>query len=413
MASYRFFFSYASETHRASIWESWGKSGNHLEEFFNALCRAVAMETGQAIHDVGYRDQNRLTMSSFWGKELVSALQQSSVLISVISPHYLQSKNCGREIEFFQRRFALRQQQPSVTEPHRIVPIFWMDKATCSEHMAQDVEKLFHDLQLRGHGMPETYPHTGAFRLYTAGDQAGRNSLIEVVAKAIKDLSDIAKMPQLPGTGDFTDLPSFFARKAPSAASTIAAGPKGTNVVYAVATAAEAMQRNVDGMAQRGDPRETWRPFADAPGATVEAATREGLNGADQDDAAYRNLSMPADLITKMEQARSANSPVLIVLDQSSLNVPTIASPLYEYDSRDFPHVGLVTAGGREADEALLDRTMPTKFQQRRANHLWPVPAGRVEFVQGVMDVIGGLRRCLQQTGATAVSLPAGQIPGL
>jgi hypothetical protein len=108
MASYRFFFSYASETHRASAWSNWGSTGNHLEEFFDALCRHVAMETGQRIESVGYRDQNRLTLSSFWSKELVSGLQQSSILISIISPHYLASENCGREVEFFRRRFEDR-----------------------------------------------------------------------------------------------------------------------------------------------------------------------------------------------------------------------------------------------------------------------------------------------------------------
>lgn len=413
MPSYRFFFSYASETHRASMWESWGQTGNHLDEFFNALCRAVALETGQTIDSVGYRDQNRLTMSSFWSKELVGALQQSSVLISVISPHYLESENCGREIEFFRQRFALRQQQPDINERHRIVPIFWMDKAICGEHMQQDVDELFRDLQLRGAGMPMTYPHTGALRLYTAGDQVGRNSLIEVVARAIKDLSNIAALPQLPGAGDFTDLPSFFARKAAPVVWPVAVGPKGTNVVYAVGTAAEATQWNIDDPDQRSDQRENWRPFADAPGATVELAAREGLNGAGQDGAGYKNLGMPADLIAKMQEAKTANSPVLIVLDRASLRVPAVEGPLQEYDGRDFPHVGLVTAGGQSADEALLDRAMPTKFQQKRPNHLWPVPAGRGQFVQGVIEVIGGLRRCLQQTGATAVSLPSGQIPGL
>jgi len=414
MTSYRFFFSYASETHRASKWERWGQVGNHLDEFYDELSRAVAMETGERVDDVGYRDRQRLTISSFWSKELASALQQSSVLISMISPHYIKSENCGRELELFRERYRIRQQQyPGNTEAHRIIPVFWIDKATCSEHMVPRVEKLFHDLQLSGPGMPETYPHTGAFRLYTTGDPAIRSRLVQHIARTIKALSGIPQLPHLTGAGDFEELPSFFAEVPTAPASSLAIGPKGTNVVYAVATAAEATQANLSGSDRRSDRRDGWRPFSDAPGATIEMATREGLNGAGQDDTAYRSLGMPTDLVARVQEARAANSPVLIVLDRSSLHVPAVADPLRQYDGRDFPHVGLITAGGSDAEEALVDAVMPTKFEQRRPNHLWPVPSGRALFVQGIVEVIGGLRRCLQQTGATAVSLPAAQMPGL
>jgi tetratricopeptide (TPR) repeat protein len=118
MEPYRFFFSYASETDRAS--------GNYLEEFFNALCRRVALETGEPIADVGYRDKNRLTLASFWGKDLVNALQRSRVLICIISPHYLNSAACGREVEFFLRRFQLAGQVFGQAQHHRVIPIFWV-----------------------------------------------------------------------------------------------------------------------------------------------------------------------------------------------------------------------------------------------------------------------------------------------
>ncbi len=414
MPSYRFFFSYASETYRASKWDNWGQTGNHLDAFYDALCRAVAMETGQKIEDVAYRDQQRLTVASFWRRELATSLQSSSVLIAMVSPHYLKSKNCGREVEFFRERFRIRPKPlPGMAEAHRIVPVFWMDKATCSEHMAPPVQQLFHDLQLTGAGMPETYPHTGALRLYTAGDPSARSRLVEHLARTIKRLSEMPQLPQLPGAGDFEQLPSFFTRVPVPPASPIAIGPKRTNVVYAVATATEAKQGNLGDEDRRSEQREGWRPFIDANGATVEMAIREGLNGAGQDDAGYRSLGIPADLTPRIEEAHRANCPVLIVLDRSSLKISTIAEPLHVYDGRDFPNVGMVTAGGQDADEPLVDKVLPTKFRQKRPNHLWTVPSGRTPFVQSVVEVIGGLRRCLQQTGATAVNMPAGQMPGL
>jgi hypothetical protein len=235
---YRFFFSYASETHRASSWNNWGDSGNYLEEFFQALCSRVALITGEAIASVGYRDRDRLTLASFWSKELVAALQSARVLVSIVSPHYLDSENCGREVELFKRRFDLL----GGKESHRIIPIFWEDDITCKTHMAEEVERFFFELQLRQAGMPPSYPHTGVYPHYILGEQAARNGLIDVVAKAILSLSELPALPELPGGDEFKELPSFFAGQEKRVKPSIAVGPKGTNVVYAVGTRDEAVK---------------------------------------------------------------------------------------------------------------------------------------------------------------------------
>jgi hypothetical protein len=413
MSSHRFFFSYASETHRTSVWRDWGKSGNHLEEFFEALCNRVALDAGEAVDAVGYRDQNRLSLASFWNKELVAALQRSRVLVSIISPHYLGSENCGREVEFFRRRFELAQNPVAGLEPPRIIPIFWIDRVLCTTHMSQSVEQFFFDLQLRESGMPPNYPNTGLYPLYNLGDQVPRNGLIDVVAKAILRLSEIPALPELPGAGDFKDLPTFFMRPDNRAKPPVAVGPKGTNVVYAIGTKEEAVQYGFGNMGGYDAARERWLPFLDAPGATIEMATIEGLNTAGQDGHDYHNLGLPSDLNDQLRAAKDANSPVLIVLDRTSLKVPAIKSGLRDYDDRDYPHVGLVSAAGSDIDEPLLTETLPTKYGNKRPNHLWIIPGGRPSYVDGVGEVISGLRRALQQSGVTAISQPSAQLPGI
>ena len=413
MSWYRFFFSYASETHRASVWKDWGTSGNHLEEFFEALCNHVALLTGQQVGAVGYRDQNRLTLASFWSNELVAALQRSRVLVSIISPHYLQSENCGREIEFFRRRFEFVKTCGTGLQQHRIIPIFWIDSTTCRTHMSDLVNRFFFELQLREGGMPPSYPHTGLYRLYELGDQVARNALVDIVARAILRLSELPEMPDLPGVGGFTDLPSFFVNREKQKKQSVAVGPSGTNVVYAVGTRNEAMQYCLANIGNYDDARERWAPFADAPGATIEFATREGLNAVGQDDVNCRNLGLPPDLDDRLREARTANSPVLIVLDRSSLKAPAIRSRLSDYDDRDYPHVGVITAAGNELDEPLLMQTLPTKYGNRRPNHLWTIPDDRTSYDLGVGEVISGLRRGLQQVGSAAISQPAAQLPGI
>jgi hypothetical protein len=193
----------------------------------------------------------------------------------------------------------------------------------------------------------------------------------------------------------------------------VAVGPKGTNVVYAVGTRDEANRYGFANLGGYGNARGEWVPFGDAPGATIELATREGLNSAGQDDHNYRNLGLPSDLDDRLRAAKSANSPVLIVLDHGSLRVPTIKSGLDDYDGRDYPHVGLITARGSELDQPLLPQILPTKYGNRRPNHLWTVPDDRASYVVGIGDVVSGLRRNLQQTGSTATSRPAASLPGI
>jgi hypothetical protein len=348
-------------------------------------------------------------LGSFWSKELVAALQCSRVLVPIISPHYLESDNCGREVEFFKRRAQLL----TGTQPHRIIPIFWVDAATCKTHMSEAMAQFFFALQLREAGMPPSYPHTGLYPLYNLGEQIARNGLIDVVGRAILRLSELPAIPELPGSGEFTELPSFFADSGRSVKPPVAVGPKGTNVVYAVGTREEANRYDFGNLGGYDDARERWVPFADAPGATIELATREGLNTAGQDDLNYCNLGLPSDLNDRLRAAKNANSPVLIVLDRSSLRIPTIKSGLDDYDGRDYPHVGLITAAGNEQDEPLLAQILPTKYGNGRPNHLWTVPDDRASYVFGIGDIVSGLRRNLQKAGSTAISQPAAQLPGI
>jgi hypothetical protein len=240
-----------------------------------------------------------------------------------------------------------------------------------------------------------------------------RNALVDIVARAILRLSQLPEMPDLPGVGGFTDLPSFFVNREKQVKQAVAVGPSGTNVVYAVGTRNEAIQYRLANIGNYDDARERWTPFADAPGATIELATREGLNTVGQDDINYRNLGLPPDLDDRLREARTANSPVLIVLDRSSLNAPAIRSGLSDYDDRDYPHVGLITAAGTELDEPLLMQTLPTKYGNRRPNHLWTIPDDRTSYVLGIGEVISGWRRGLQQVGLATISQPAAQLPGI
>ena len=105
--SYRFFLSYARETYKASQ----SGSKNLLSQFFDELRSHVALVTGEKIEEVCCQDIERLHISDEWGPELIDGMQDSAVMVCVVSPHYLKSLPCGRELGLFRERLALLNDQ--------------------------------------------------------------------------------------------------------------------------------------------------------------------------------------------------------------------------------------------------------------------------------------------------------------
>ncbi|MBV8524466.1 MAG: toll/interleukin-1 receptor domain-containing protein [Acetobacteraceae bacterium] len=409
MTSITFFFSYASQTHQTSIWRRWDKSGNHLDDFYTALCNRIASLAAADSTEVAFRDTERLALSDFWGPRLVAGLQEAPVLVSVISPHYLKSVPCGREVMFFHRRFEALGRG----ERHYILPVFWEGLTDCRHCMNKKQEQFLHALQQKQKDMPANYPHTGLYHFYNQEEWSAVNRVIDAVARSIWDLNKIQRLPRLQGAGDFKDLPSFFAPDPAFSDVGLVSGPSGANIVYAVATTEEIqLISNADNSRYKSQ-RKHWQPFTDAAGATIEMATKEGLNRAGQNEAEYRDWDLPQNLIGKLKEAKTANSPVVIVLDRTSLKIKAIKDRLAPYDDFDSRHVGLVVAGGCNDDEHLVGSIFPTKFGERRQLHMWTVPQGRDDFIGNVFEVISGLRRALQQDAKPTAVMASTPLPGL
>src|SRR5271166_3975366 len=141
-------------------------------------------------------------------------------------------------------------------------------------------------------------------------------------------LSRLEQLHTLPEVDDFSTLPSFFANRTAPGKPQVGSGPNSTNVIYPVATRPEAKSYNVRDSIRYAAEREQCWPFKDAPGATIELATREGRNFAGQDDKLYNSWGLPSELFARLTLANRKNSPVLIVLDRGSLVVPDIKTSL-------------------------------------------------------------------------------------
>jgi len=403
--TYRFFFSYARETYKASKLGS----ENLLDRFFDDLINQVALLTGERIDEVAYRDTDRLRLSDAWGEKLIDGMQESAVLVCVLSPHYVKSLACGREIGLFQERFARLGGQPG-SNTQRVIPVFWMAQPDCQTSMHLHVKNFLEKFQLTQADLPSEYPRIGVSHFYGLDDKTSYFKMAHVLASRIKQLSELPALPKLPTTTDFNGLPSFFAPREIGASEDVAKGPLGTNIVYAVAT------RDLFGPASAaiyGEKPEDWKPFADKPNRSIGLLTQNALSDAGQDATQYRVIALSQGIVPKIQQARDENSPFIIVLDQASLRLEPIKRQIAHYDSHDAPHVGLVTAGGAPVDEALLRQVFAAKFVGRRPNHLWTVPPRSEDYEQSVADVVSALQTNLQNLSSSIVAVEPSTLPTL
>jgi hypothetical protein len=412
---YYFFFSYASENHKNA--SKWGESGNYLDEFFEQLCKRVSDKSKPARNasQVAYHDRKRLKIGDFWDQVLIEGLQKSRVVVALLSPHYLDSESCGRELALVQRRWEeyVRTAEAPEATAHRILPLYWEDSTCCSRNRSAKIMAFFRGLQGTQEGMPGNYPVKGLSQLCRLCEYKDLESLCEVFASRIVELAEHPNLlPVLPDPGDFMELESLYSRLTRQAEGPkVASGPESANVMYLVGTRREMETVEAVEAVKYGSVREDWLPFAEAPGATVGLLTQEGANQVGV--RRLNNLGSPDDLLPLIEAAKQHNSPVLLVLDHQALSLPHLVSKLKDYDSINFPHCGLVTAGGKETLHDEVVKIFPYKALTGYPNHYWTIPADRGRYVAAVVSVLRNLRGWLMRTAQPVTGLTGSSMPGL
>jgi hypothetical protein len=409
---YYFFLSYARANHDNAVWERQGVHGNHLDEFFELLCREVSDRTGRPADKVAYRDQNRLKMSDFWDQALVEGLQRSRVLLSLISPHYLQSENCGRELEFFDRRLEGYLAQGGSQQAHRILPLFWQNSETSLKNLPSGIRKFLNRCNLTQSGMPTSYPAVGLSQLIKLRPGTDYEQLCQSLADRIVDLADnLDPLPKLAEQGDFSELNSLYARLAENGEEDLVLnGPDGVNVVYLVGTRAEMESVGVEAERYAEDPQEWW-PFPHALGANIRILTEEGANSIGL--TSHRHFNFPDNLVRLIDAASQRNSPVLLVLDRCILSVPGVAEKMESYSRENFDNCGLVTAGGSEISDDLVQEVFKFKCIRNYPYHIWNVPTDRSAYVSSVASVLGGIKHHFINYAETFKPLAGTTLPGL
>jgi hypothetical protein len=412
---YYFFLSYARINYDNAVWNKQGVNLNFLDEFYNDLCREVSERTGRAANEVAYRDKRSLKMGEPWDHALVEGLQKSRVLLPLISPHYLRSDNCGRELEFFERRMSKYLADGGAQQSHRIIPLFWQNPDISLKNIPSDLDRYLRGFEFTQHGMPESYPAVALWQISKLRNGNDYERLCMALADRIVELADnFESLPRLPEQEGFGELVSLYRRLEDEAAEqSVHNGPDGVNVVYLVGNRGEmkcVTEKGVEADGYPEDPQD-WVPFPQAPGAHVKMLTEEGANAAGMEN--HRHFSLPSNLLQLVEAAKKRNSPVLLVLDRYVVLLPKMLERLGEYTTRHFDHCGLVTAGGSEVPFNEVQGVFSFRCVSGYPHHMWEVPADREEYVSSVASVLGGIRKYLVGQGPTSVTLSSAPVPGL
>ena len=410
IVKYRFFFSYASKDYRNSVGNYFGSPPpNPLDQFFRRISESVVSLTGDNEGQVGFLDKSRLQIGETWGHEICKALQGSGVLVALLSPSYINSKNCGREIQFFHE---LLDMTPKVRGgiPPRVIPIYWVSEKYCYDKMSNELREYWKRIHYWQQGMPDNYPMKGVRDFYLEHDGESTNRLCDALARRIVELNNQDDFPHLESMPDFNRIKSFFDTQSAMQSNIVGEGPLSTSVVYAVATR-EQLEEIGSTAANYGDNPGDWIPFEEPP-RQISRLTQNALLDAGQQEAGLSVLTMDEKLTSSIKKAREVNSLVLIVLDRASVEVTAIEKGLRSYDQVDGPHLGLVTAGSGAEDSRLAD-ILPSKFLGKRPQHLWTVPPDSVAYERQVRQVIIALRGALQSSSSALEQLPQGSLPGL
>ena len=412
---YYFFFSYASVNHANAKWERRGNNGNYLDEFYDALCREVSDKAAQLNGQVAYRDRRRLKVGDFWGPELIQGLQRSKVLLAVLSPHYLQSQNCGKELGFFDRRVQefIKNANAAPNESYRILPLFWEDADICLRNASPGVARFLQRYNFTQQGMPENYPAVGLSQICKLRPGNDYEQLCHSIAKRIVELANSPhELPKAPGPDEFNKLESIYLElERNNNEDLVLNGPVGANVVYLVGTRSEMKAAGLPQIDSYGEKREEWCPFQQSPGATVELLTKEGANLSNL--KTLRNLDLPDNLVSLIKTAARRGSPVLLVLDRYALSLPHVIDKLNGYDAQNFNHCGLVTAGGGEVAHEQVQSIFNFKCKPNYPHHIWNTPTTRHEYVSSIALVLSGIKQQLLLQAHPEIPLTSAAIPGL
>jgi hypothetical protein len=377
-----FFFSYARADRSTS---SRGRLNAHdgdscVDDFYGKLSDEVASLTARSAEGVGFFDRDHLDLGTPWPQGLMGALRSTRVMVALFSPTYFSRPACGREFAVFRARQEELMRTVGSGDDYRILPVLWVRPDVTDASIPSKCAAYIRTLQNIAPGMPECYSQLGLKRMFDLDYKIEVNRVCHKIADRIYSI--VTSGRSLPGLDelDFNGVPSAFHDVTPEGhARPVDRRKREVRVYYLIPTRTEWSAVSGENISCFRDVREQARPFAEAAGVTVGAATEEGI-GMVKPERSVIHEPLPNDLAEALTATQGSMTTPLVVFDRRAIRVPVLHPMVSSYVARNFENTGFVTAGGDTIAESELNSVCAAKIGALPRLHNWSVPRGRGDY---------------------------------
>jgi FxsC-like protein len=369
--AYEFFLSYARLDDQR----------DKVQEFWRDLHQRVQEKTGIS-GDISYFDRDSNELGSQWANRIEEGLRTSKVFVLLISPSYLASEYCGKELTIFRRRVdAYVQGLPKGSRaPALILPLMWT-------RPLGKLPPFLAELQYDHADLPQSYRDEELSVLKENGRyKDDYRDVITHVAERIAVAMTEIPMPPAATVQSLASVPSAI--HADRARSETPAGPNNACFVFVAATPAELEQLKRD--EEQGKPNAVpagprlairsdsaaygtnggwwWRPFQ--PPDTEYSAGRIAQDVSGRLNLRYQEVEVNAGLIERVRKAAAQNNVIAVVVDACTLEHPMYREYMQQLDAWATAQYSVIVPWNRSDDtmtrfsdrlEALLKTAFPAR----------------------------------------------------
>jgi TIR domain len=181
----------------------------YLKKFYQNLNDQVRLLSGATTAEVGFFDPTTIAPGDQWPHESEEALQNSAVLVSVLSRSYFTSEYCGKEWEIFRRKKLAYQAQvgPDSVAPPLILPILWVPLDSLTQ-----VPRALSEIQYIHERFPRNYYKEGLqYLMAMSRNFSGQyQKVVRELAILIVNVANQYRAPALPVMPSLSEVPSAF-----------------------------------------------------------------------------------------------------------------------------------------------------------------------------------------------------------
>ena len=290
-----------------------------LKRFFQDLEREVEVRIGRSTR-IGFFDPSVISAGEGWNEVVEHALRTSRILVSLISPAYVNSAYCGKEFSVFQQRARLALDQAK--ETMAILPIIWVP---LRDKLPSAVDRI----QIDNLRFPREYSEDGLrVLMQLRRHEDVYHEFISVLAERIVYIWESGPLPLLDNLPSLDEIPNAFETRLEDRSAN-RASPQNVEGVFVVGSQAEmkGVRADVSSYGSEGTP--SWYPFRPPVDYDIRLVVQQVATEAQM----YCSISpASSDLPSRIEQADRNNTLVVLIVDPWALLIPAYQSLMAQFD---------------------------------------------------------------------------------